>query len=130
MYDMFPGEEATASELAIALRHLKRATPPRTVHLTNLVEVTAHWTLHNPDLATAHAAFATARAAYWPYNDTDEAWAALATAAVALAERLDQFGDTQLEQCDHSLKDGTACPGILDLKGTCRYASHHEGDPK
>ncbi|MFJ8430363.1 hypothetical protein ACIQ9P_03565 [Kitasatospora sp. NPDC094019] len=125
MYFKFPGEDATANEIANQLEQLVRTTPPRTVHLTNLVEATAHWVLHDPRLTDAHRAFATTRAAYWPYNDTTETWTDLHEAAQLLAAQLRRHGDYHLVPCEEDAGGG-ACPGVLDASGICCYDGRHE----
>ncbi|MFE2346180.1 hypothetical protein [Kitasatospora cineracea] len=126
MYYLHPGEDFTAYELADALTNLRRTNPLSTTQLSNLVEATVHWTLRHPELAAAHHAFAIARAAYWPYNHNDQAWAALNTAAQALGAQLRQFGDEELVYCDGISTGGMQCPGLLDDEGSCCYAEHHD----
>ncbi|MFJ4668843.1 hypothetical protein [Kitasatospora purpeofusca] len=126
MYDRYPGEDATASEIADTLTNLRRTTPATTIQLTNLVEATVHWTLRHPQLAEAHHAFAVARAAYWPYSHTDQGWSAVHTAAQTLGAQLRQFGDEQMVHCDGISTGGLTCPGILDAAGACCYAEHHD----
>ncbi|MEU5385978.1 hypothetical protein [Kitasatospora cineracea] len=126
MYYRYPGEDASAQEIADALVALQRTVPPATTQLSNLVEAAAHWTLRHPELAAAHHDFAVARAAYWPYNHHERAWAVLHTAAQALAAQLRQFGDEELVLCDGISTGGLACPGVLDEAGSCCYADHHD----
>lgn len=126
MYYLFPGENSTATELADALDKMERTSPPRTVVLSNLSEAIAYWTLRNPELIPAHQAFATARASYWSYNDTHEAWADLKAAGAALAPLMRAIGSIHLDQCEDGFIQGRNCSGVLRPDGSCCYLDRHD----
>jgi hypothetical protein len=115
--------DMSAADLAGYLRRAG-ACKPYTGPLSMLDEATLAYRDKSPELDAAQRAFAEARYPCMRRDVPDEAWAAVAVTAAALAALLESLGTYVIPRCKRTGPCGT-CNMPLDADGECRSSLGH-----